>query len=354
MEEALHQRRMVEEALGGRALVEEALDQRRMMEEARGQLGLAEGVMEQRRMVEEALEQRAAIDTLMLPSLEGLRLLESALEERRAIEAFSQSTALVREFEEQGRFLREMEQEQETYRRMVDSVRLPPSGVEEALGRVRELEDSIRFTRLADNVLMGPVRFQDIAAQLDLNREFITRWVSATVPSLDDVPSSAVAARLTDTLADNLTAQLQAGPESEVLGPAAILRFALSYDRSVATLPAEWRTPEMQVALESLRIALVGLIVGLLFGVITLGYTVKAASTDAEAPTSRQLTEMKDSLLAEQRRANVLAESTLVEQRKENAVADSNLAEQRRNNQLLEAIQRQGAEESDTSQQRKP
>lgn len=51
LEEALEDRRRIEEAMGGRGMVEEALRQRRMMEEALGGRNLAEEALEQRRMV---------------------------------------------------------------------------------------------------------------------------------------------------------------------------------------------------------------------------------------------------------------------------------------------------------------
>jgi hypothetical protein len=284
---------------------------------------LMNAVWERQRLFEQAWEAQGAVERawgeqleieravspggeelVLLPSLEAQRRME---EERRSLES-----TLV----ERNRLMTELDAAAETQRRIAEFTSVP--------------EELVSSTRMAEEAYTQAVWLRDISVQFDNYREYIDRFIAKAVPSLPDVPAAQVAARLSESLSATLAAEAEAEaePETRAYGAAAIMRFAIAYRRSIESLPAEWQTPSMQVALINLQVTLYAFLLALALGIITL-------VRPQEGPTQEQFQEFADGVLSEEKHRTALAQS-------DSAMTDSLLAEERKQTQLLETILEQG------------
>jgi hypothetical protein len=313
---AIHERQQLMDAVWERQhLFERAWEAQQVVERAWDQQRQVERAWEQAHQVERAWERAHQVERAVQSSLEVQRRIE---ENRQSLES-----ALV----ERNRLMTELDAATETQRRIAEFTALPG--------------ELISSARLAEEAYTQALRLQDIAVQFVTHREYIDRLIATAVPSLPDVSAAEVAARLTESLSARLAAEVEAEPEPQVYGSVAILRLALLYKRAIESLPAEWKTPEMQAALANLQVTLFALLLSLALNIISL--------TCYGGPTQAQFQEFSDGVLAEERRQTALTDGVLAEEKhqaalaqRDSAIADSTLAEERKQTQLLEAILEQG------------
>ena len=275
--------------------------------------------------LEEAMEQRERYegllsglarhgslpDSLLSPTHQYLRNAELA---QQTAERLGQ-TEYLGTLAVRNRLLHQMEEQQERYQSMVDRF-----AKQEQQARLSALEGFINDSlveRLARNDALAEVaRAGNIGSAFERYSDLIQDFISATRGEIPNLPEVSLTSSLTEALA----AQPEFGKEAEAGDPQAVQLAVASFRGTVQQLPEEWQIPSTLLNLA-----------GLIINVLTLLLAYLAFQQAESSPTAAQLTELRESFVAQQRWLGELVESLLV-------VEQRNVEANQRANQLLEQM----------------